>query len=65
MPGTGLPGVMAGDIVCILFGFDVPYILRPTEIEGEYLLIGECYVEELMEGKGMEMGLQEQRLTLV
>ena len=63
--GTGLPGMMAGDVLCVLFGGDVPYILRPTEIEGQYLLIGECYVEELMGGEAMEMGLQEQRFTLV
>ena len=65
MIGTGLPGTMAGDVVCILFGGSVPYILRPTDIEGQYLLIGECYVEELMEGEAMEMDLREQKFTLV
>ncbi|KAM0694277.1 hypothetical protein Q7P36_006404 [Cladosporium allicinum] len=65
MIGTGLPGTMTGDVVCILFGGSVPYILRPTDIEGQYLLIGECYVEELMEGEAMGMGLREQKFTLV
>jgi hypothetical protein len=63
--GTGVPEMMAGDLVCILFGGIVPYILRPTEVEGQYLLIGECYVEALMEGQAMEMRLQEQKFTLV
>jgi hypothetical protein len=65
MLGTGFPGMMAGDLVCVLFGGDVPYVLRPTEIEGQYLLIGECYVEELMEGEAMVWDLPEQRFTLV
>jgi hypothetical protein len=51
--GTGLPEIIAGDIVCVLFGGNVPYI------------IGECYVQELIEGQAMEMGLPEQNFTLV
>jgi hypothetical protein len=46
MFGTGLSGIMDGDVVCILFGSEVPYILRPTRTEGQYLLIGECYIDE-------------------
>jgi hypothetical protein len=65
MVGTGLPGMMAGDVSCILFGGSVPYFLRPAEIEGQYLLVGECYVEGLMAGEAMGMGLQEQKFTLV
>jgi len=63
--GTGLPGLMAGDIVCVLFGGNVPYILRSTGVEGQYLCIGECYVQELMDGQALEMGLPEQKFTLV
>jgi hypothetical protein len=51
--------------VCVIFGSDIPYVLRPTETEGQYLLIGECYAKELMGGEAMEMGLQEQKFTLV
>jgi hypothetical protein len=65
MFGTGFSGMMAGDVVCILFGSNVPHILRPTQVEGQYLLVGECYVKELMEGQAMDMGLQEQTFTLV
>jgi hypothetical protein len=65
MFGTGLSGIMDGDVVCILFGSEVPYILRPTRTEGQYLLIGECYIEGLMRGAPMEVGLPEQKITLV
>jgi hypothetical protein len=63
--GTGFSGMMAGDVVCILNGSNVPHILRPTQVEGQYLLIGECYGGGLMEGQAMDMGLQEQTFTLV
>jgi hypothetical protein len=38
-----------GDIICILNGGRVPYVLRPS---GEYVyeLVGECYVHGLMHG---------------
>jgi hypothetical protein len=65
MLGTDLPGVIAGDIVCVLFGGSVPLLLRPTDCEGQYLLIGPCEVRGLMEGEAMNMGLQEQKFTLV
>jgi hypothetical protein len=65
MIGTGFHGMLAGDVICILFGGDVPHIFRQTDVEGQYLLIGECYVDELMWGQAMEMGLQEQKFTLV
>lgn len=63
--GTGLWDMEAGDIVCILFGGKVPYILRPTQNEGQYLFMGECYVKGLMQGEAMDMGLPEQKFTLV
>jgi hypothetical protein len=65
MLGTGLPGMMAGDLVCILFGRDVPYVLQPTEVEGQYLLIGKCYIESLMQGEAIDTELRDQKFTLV
>jgi len=37
-----------GDIVCVLRGGDVTYILRP--INEYHRLVGECYVEGIMNG---------------
>ena len=42
-----------GDIVCVLFGGKMPFCLRPWG--GHNLLVGECYVHGLMDGKAMEM----------
>jgi hypothetical protein len=41
-----------GDLVCILYGCDVPVILR--KIKGHYELIGESYVHGIMKGEAME-----------
>ena len=40
-----------GDILCVLLGCSFPVILRPTN--GYYLLIGEVYVDELMNGEAI------------
>jgi len=43
------------DIICILFGASLPYILRKTERDGYYVLVGEAYVHGLMYGRAIEM----------
>ncbi|OPB36197.1 hypothetical protein A0O28_0109730 [Trichoderma guizhouense] len=39
-----------GDIVCIFNGGRVPYVLRPC-VNGNYTLVGECYVDGMMRGE--------------
>lgn len=41
-----------GDVLCVLYGGDIPFILRPTK-KGRYQLIGECYVHHLMNGEAI------------
>jgi Heterokaryon incompatibility protein (HET) len=47
--GTANISLRDGDQVCILFGGNVPYILRPEN--DHYLLIGEAYVHGVMDGE--------------
>jgi len=42
------------DIVCVLLGRPTPFALRRKE-NGQYRLIGECYVHGLMAGESMNM----------
>jgi hypothetical protein len=67
MQGAGYPGVRSGDLVCIIYGSDVPQILRQvdTEDDDHYILVGACNVDGLMYGEGLEMGLTEREFILV
>jgi hypothetical protein len=62
--GTGPDGLRVGDIVCVLYGGDVPFILR-LDGQGQYALIGECYVGGIMHGEALDMGLEEREFLLV
>jgi len=54
-----------GDSVCLIFGADVPFVLRkaPTKQSSEkygrkqcyYNLVGECYVHGIMDGEGWKV----------
>lgn len=47
--GLAPAGTNKGDLICILLGCCVPVVLR--YFEGDYLLIGECFVMGLMDGE--------------
>ncbi|KAH7349711.1 heterokaryon incompatibility protein-domain-containing protein [Plectosphaerella cucumerina] len=54
--GIGPEVMQPGDLVCVLLGGPVPYVLRPLD-SGEHYFVGECYVHEHMFGKAIqEMG---------
>ncbi|QDS68455.1 hypothetical protein FKW77_010822 [Venturia effusa] len=40
----------AGDIVCVILGCAVPFVLRKTT-EARYLVVGECYMDGIMDGE--------------
>lgn len=42
-----------GDVVVVLFGGRIPFILRERE-EGGWILIGECYVHGVMNGEALK-----------
>jgi hypothetical protein len=42
-----------GDLICIIFGAIVPFVLRKLQ-NGQYELIGEAYVHGIMDGEFME-----------
>jgi hypothetical protein len=45
----------AGDIICVLYGGEVPYVLRPRK-DGCYSVIGECYIHGIMHGEALSDG---------
>lgn len=49
--GLGPRGMEQGDVCAILFGADVPFILRPTEMGGTFRLVGQAYMHGVMYGE--------------
>lgn len=54
--GIGPANMDPGDRVCVLFGGPTPYIVRPVEGKhGEYLFVGECYIQKWMDGAALDL----------
>ena len=60
--GLCSPGARPGDLITVLFGGNVPYVLREADsalVKGKsgatlYCLIGECYLRDYMNGLAVE-----------
>ncbi|KAI0552267.1 HET-domain-containing protein, partial [Xylaria curta] len=50
--GIAPPSAQVGDKMCVLLGCDAPMLLRPLE-SGEFLVVGECFVEGLSMGEAL------------
>lgn len=60
--GLGPNAMQIGDIVCVLFGCKVPFILRP--MGGYYLLVGDSYIHGIMDGEAMAAVLKERTFVI-
>lgn len=63
--GSSVEGIRVGDLVCIMDGAQVPYVLRQSGIEGQYEFLGDAYVHGFMEGEAMDLGLEVQEFALI
>ena len=61
------PRMKAGDVVCVLYGATVPFVLRPTgdADDGTFQLIGEAYCDTVMDGEALDMGPEPRTFRLV
>lgn len=66
-PGTSgpLPDTSVGidDIIIVPRGASLPWVLRKTDIEGEYTLITDCVVDGIVYGELMALAESEQLQT--
>ena len=53
-----------GDIICVLFGGEVPYVLRPTGT-GRFSVVGECYLHGIMNGESLSFDTEIREFQLV
>lgn len=47
-------GTIEGDLVYIVIGSSVPFVVRP-DADGVFTLIGEAYVQGIMQGEALQM----------
>ncbi|KAK4249333.1 heterokaryon incompatibility protein-domain-containing protein [Corynascus novoguineensis] len=50
--GLGCPGAQVGDVVCVLYGTTVPYVLRPRS-DGAMSFVGDAYIHGAMDGEAI------------
>ncbi|PVH75711.1 HET-domain-containing protein [Cadophora sp. DSE1049] len=58
--GRGPHGMQVGDLVVVLLGAKVPFVLRKAGETGRLLLVGECYVHGIMRGELVQESTREQ-----
>lgn len=64
--GTSAEGVKKGDLVFLVAGADVPYVLRPViGKEGVFVLVGEAYVHSIMDGENLGEGMDFGEISIV
>jgi hypothetical protein len=56
-----------GDMVAVLYGAQVPFVIRPKKDtkEVQFELVGECYIHGLMDGEALMLGLPVKKLDFV
>lgn len=52
------PETERGDLVCVLYGGQMPFILRSGIRSEQYELIGETYVHGIMDGEALREGIK-------
>jgi hypothetical protein len=56
---------LEGDVICVLYGGTVPFMLRPKEKEmGGYYVVGEAYVDGIMDGEYMDTNPKIEKFVL-
>lgn len=66
---TGLVGharvdMQAGDVLCVLLGGNMPFILRPLD-DGVFGYVGQAVVPGIMDGEALQQGRELEWITLV
>lgn len=65
--GLFLDGTKEGDLVCLFGGLAMPVCLRRAEagLEETFELVGPAYVQGIMDGTAMSLGLKEEAFKLI
>lgn len=61
--GWTVNGAQVGDVIAVFYGASYPFVLR--EEEGKYRIVGDCYIDQHMEGEAMASQYPEQVFDIV
>lgn len=57
-------GVEKGDVVCVLEGGEVPFVMRLAK-DGRYEVLGDCYIHGIMDGEATKReGLVKEKFCI-
>ncbi|OCK92463.1 uncharacterized protein K441DRAFT_182571 [Cenococcum geophilum 1.58] len=56
--------IQKGDICCVLFGAEIPFILRPTNTKSHYRLVGGCYIHGTVKTLYNDAGRTADRIVI-
>ncbi|WJG36102.1 heterokaryon incompatibility protein-domain-containing protein [Fusarium oxysporum Fo47] len=56
--------VRVGDVLCVLLGGNMPFILRPLD-DGVFGYVGQVFVHGIMDGEALQQGRELEWITLV
>lgn len=62
--GSTQTDTQRGDIICIFYGGNVPFVVRPRG-GNQYIFLGPCYIHGIMDGEAMNMGIEDQEFALL
>ncbi|TQS33893.1 hypothetical protein Golomagni_05748, partial [Golovinomyces magnicellulatus] len=62
--GWGVNGVKAGDKVVVFLGCDYPFTLRAQD-NGQYIIIGDCYIDQFMDGEAISEDVKTECFTII
>ncbi|KAK3374634.1 heterokaryon incompatibility protein-domain-containing protein [Podospora didyma] len=53
------------DVICIMYGANVPFILRPIDNGDRFMYIGTAYVHDYMNGQSLQEGIPQEAFRIV
>lgn len=62
--GLAVNGTEVGDVLAVFYGAEYPVILR-EQSNGEHRIIGDCYLDQLMDGEAIDSSYPEHAFSII
>ncbi|OAA57293.1 Heterokaryon incompatibility [Cordyceps fumosorosea ARSEF 2679] len=62
--GWVVNGAQIGDVVVLLYGGNYPFVLR-EQGKDRYVMVGDCYLDQYMDGEGLGSEFEEQEFVII